>query len=137
MVRSGFSEQLVNCTQLCSLLSGCLDASFASFVCTTHVWTISAQSILKTSPNFQICENVCSSGSTDSPASAPLQIQLKRKGIRSLLSAPMDLRILSFLSEWGVWADLYPRKRPRNFIQKALNFPASRNFIQTTSYTKH
>ena len=84
--------------------------------------------------NFQICETVCPSGSTDSPASAPLQIQLKRKGIRSLLSAPMDLRILSFLSEWGVWADLYPRKRPRNFIQKALNFPAARNFIQTTSY---
>ena len=66
-----------------------------------------------------------------------LQIRLKRKGIHPLLSDSMDLRILSFPSEWGVWVDLYPWKRPRNFIQKALNFPARpRNFIQTTSYAK-
>ena len=30
-----------------------------------------------------------------------LQIRLKRKGIHPLLSDSMDLRILSFLSEWG------------------------------------
>ena len=78
--------------------------------------------------NFQICENVCPSGSTDSPASVPLQIQLKRKGIRPLLSDSMDLRILSFLSEWGVVARPISTEEASEFYSKSFEFSGVEKF---------